>query len=96
MTRSPARWHGVVVVLILLAIAAHAAPSFHQHADAGLFSDECPLARLAAGHVCTPSVESPEATSALTARGIAFVPVTVDPLLRSSQPFAPRAPPVSA
>lgn len=65
----PRAW---ALLLLLLATAAHQSPLVHDHTDGGLFSDQCPLARLAVGTTCAAVAEPPVLAPPAT-QGMAFV-----------------------
>jgi len=90
------RYNGrAVAVTLLVALAMFQLPALHHHIDGGLFSDDCPLARLACG-VAGMLPKAPEEPRLRLLSPFGAVSSTAPVLIRSQlSSFGSRAPPTA-
>jgi hypothetical protein len=89
----PAWWVGVLAGLVLALLVVDDLPIVHDHDQPGVYNEECPLARLAAGGPRAALARSPDLI--LLLRVPEALPAIPQPVLApfSLASFDPRAPP---
>jgi hypothetical protein len=80
-------------VLALVVLAVDLPVVHHQHNTPGLFDEDCPLVRLAAGAPRVPQPHAVDAPRPLTAPDAPLLTAAVRPATLRAPSSAPRAPP---
>lgn len=82
---------GAVLALVVLAVDLPVVD--HQHNTPGLYDEDCPLVRLAAGVPRVPQPHAVDAPRPLTAPDAPLLTAAVPPATLRAPSSAPRAPP---
>ena len=92
-SRVPAWWAGLLAGLVLAVLVVDELPVVHDHDRPGIYNEECPLARLAAGGPRAALSPSPDPILLFCApEAVPVAPPAVRAPVRLAS-FDPRAPP---